>query len=401
MATIMSICTYFGLDVNSGFHEPARLTLSARCIYFLDPEDIVPPSAPTPPAPLVTRARTNSFSHPDPEPVILEPPVTTNPLLRRPTLQPAHINVIRRLSARVNVLPVIARADTLTNDRLTAVRTAVRRDLAEAGIGFGIFDTDNHPQTVESTASTNGDLTNGYSSRPNGSPPSPRGSSSSASASPPYLRLPYALISPDIYSHTDGISRVHPTRHELILQYTPSRHRPSSKLIRGKFTRSYRWGSLDIMDPSHSDFLALRTALFHHMETLQKYTKEYLFDKFRAGYLHRHHQQIPASHHSVHHLPQGIVSGPHLPPLPNISRPTLAIDTAPSHTAAHRHSSHPVSRDATIGRGMQSVPPTRGPPTDPIHSTPPARVSPAATSQSSLDLNTPSSRFQLSGGVLS
>ncbi|OBZ71217.1 Septin spn6 [Grifola frondosa] len=112
------------------------------CIYFLDPDYIVPPSVSAPPAPVVPRARTNSLSTHESEPVILEPPVTTNPLLCRPTLPASDIAIIRRLSSRVNVLPVIACADTLTNDRLTAVKLAIRRDLADAGIGFGIFDLD-------------------------------------------------------------------------------------------------------------------------------------------------------------------------------------------------------------------------------------------------------------------
>jgi Septin len=204
----------------------------------------------------------NSVSQPDAEPVILEPPVTTNPLLRRPVLPQAEINVIRTLSSRVNVLPVIARADTLTNDRLAAIKLAVRRDLAEAGIGFGIFDLDTHP-------SSNGDnkTFNGLS---NGSASSPSNSSPTSPVTPSFLRLPYALIAPDCYSHSDGINRPAPSRHELILQYSPGYpSTPNSslnKLIRGKFTRTYRWGYLDVLDSNHSDFLPLRQAVFHHMQ---------------------------------------------------------------------------------------------------------------------------------------
>lgn len=243
---------------------------SRRCIYFLDPDQVVPPSVPGPPAPLVTRARTNSFSHNEQEPVILEPPLTTNPMLLRPTLPAAEINTIRRLSARVNVLPVIARADLLSNERLAAVKMAVRRDLAEAGIGFGIFDMDthyqHHPQD-DISSKKNGDMSNGYSAHPNGSSSSNNNSPPTSPITPPILRLPYALISPDMYSHSDGVARTMPSRHELVQQYTPSSHYPSlSKVLRGKFIRSYRWGSLDVLDSVHSDFLPLRAAIFHHME---------------------------------------------------------------------------------------------------------------------------------------
>jgi hypothetical protein len=40
------------------------------------------------------------------------------------TMSPAEIRVIRRLSARSNVLPVIARSDSLTDDKLLAVKNA-------------------------------------------------------------------------------------------------------------------------------------------------------------------------------------------------------------------------------------------------------------------------------------
>ena len=195
--------------------------------------------------------------------------MTTNPILCRPTLPAAEINTIRRLSARVNVLPVIARADTLTNDRLTAVKMAVRRDLAEAGIGFGIFDMDTHPQyqhrkdVAESGLAVKSEMVNGYANHTTRSSPG----QPSPSTPPATLRLPYALISPEMYSHSDGVARLALSRHELVQQYTPSPLLPPcSKLARGKFIRSYRWGSMDVLDPSQCDFLPLRSAIFHHME---------------------------------------------------------------------------------------------------------------------------------------
>lgn len=86
------------------------------------------------------------------------------------------------------------------------------------------------------------------------------------------------------------------------------------------------------------------------MQTLQKYTREYLFDKFRAEY----HQQRPSSRHSApHHGPQGMS---HLASLPHNSRPILAIDTAP-HQALPRHPGLGGHRD--IHGDMHSAPITR------------------------------------------
>ncbi|UZJ55317.1 hypothetical protein CBS101457_004637 [Exobasidium rhododendri] len=50
------------------------------------------------------------------------------------------INVIARLSRLANVLPIIAKADTLTETRLLEVRQAVRSSLKEAGVDLGVFD---------------------------------------------------------------------------------------------------------------------------------------------------------------------------------------------------------------------------------------------------------------------
>ncbi|KAI0917261.1 hypothetical protein AcW2_007443 [Taiwanofungus camphoratus] len=327
------------------------------CIYFLDPDTIIPPSVSAPPMPPVPRARTNSLSHPESEPVILEPPVTTNPLLCRPTLPAADIATIRRLSARVNVLPVVARADMLTNDRLAAVKMAIRRDLAEAGIGFGIFDLDTFPQyphyinkdATELTAKPPSDLVNGHGNHTNGA--------SSAATSPPstpitssVLRLPFALISPDIYSHSDGVARAPPSRHELVLQYTPSKQyskskiQTLSKIITGKFIRSYRWGSLDIMDVNHCDFIHLRGAIFHHMQTLQKYTREYLFQKFRAEL----QLQAPSAHHPLSaRAPQQVSRLPPLSHALSVSRPNIAPSGDVASASTISAQPPPVPRDAS------------------------------------------------------
>jgi Septin len=179
--------------------RPLSCRFPGRCIYFLDPDGIIPPSAICPPAPILPRTHNDSVSQPDTEPVILEPPVSTNPLLRRPVLPQAEINVIRALSSRVNVLPVIARADTLTKDRLAAIKLAIRRDLAEAGIGFGIFDLDTYTPS-------NGD-NEAFNGLSNGSASSPSSSSPTSPVTPSFLRHPYALIAPNYYSHSDGVNR--------------------------------------------------------------------------------------------------------------------------------------------------------------------------------------------------
>ena len=207
------------------------------------------------------------------QPIILDPPVTTHPEMLRPTLPEADIRAIRRLSARVNVLPIIARADILTNERLAAVKMAIRRDLADAGIGFGIFDLDFSAQLSKAELQNLGaGPSEAHPPKINGSAETNGGSAATSPQTPssPSLRLPYALVSADIYSHNEGLVRTPPTRDDLILLYMPSLTQTpmfsNAKLTKGKFTRSFRWGTLDILDQNHCDFRHLRTAVFHHMK---------------------------------------------------------------------------------------------------------------------------------------
>lgn len=73
----------------------------------------------------------------------------TNETQRRCRVPPLEVHAIKALSARANVLPVLARADTLGEARLREVKRAVRRDLAKVGIGFGIFDVEGEEEGGE------------------------------------------------------------------------------------------------------------------------------------------------------------------------------------------------------------------------------------------------------------
>lgn len=47
--------------------------------------------------------------------------------------------------------------------------------------------------------------------------------------------------------------------------------------LKGVFTRKYRWGTIDVLDPSHCDFSALRTAaLSTHLKVLQSFDYSHL-----------------------------------------------------------------------------------------------------------------------------
>ncbi|KAL1716002.1 hypothetical protein EV715DRAFT_275435 [Schizophyllum commune] len=279
------------------------------CIYFLDPDLIVPPAA-------ASRACRPGFPQLEPDAVLLDPS-GGSPLPARPSLPHGDILAIKSLSTRVNVLPVISRADVLSNARLATIKAAVRKDLADAGIGFGIFDEYAAQDTAAAADALQPEII----------------ASSRASPPTPIPRLPYALISPDIYAHSDGVQRVPPSRHELMGQYMPSLlSRP--KLLAGKYVRAYRWGYLDVLDHKHCDFMALRSAMFHHMETLRKYTRDYLFKQNVANY-----------RRSVHANPIAP------PPPPAGSRPALAVNTG---AVAQPPLAHHASM-VDVGRAVEDV----------------------------------------------
>ncbi|KAI6114344.1 Septin-domain-containing protein [Pisolithus sp. B1] len=293
----------------------------------------------------------------------LEPDHSTSGEL---TMSPAELRVIRRLSERVNVLPIIARADSLTDSALSAVKDAVRKGLREVGLGFGVFSTptakdggESPPRQIAAANENNpvGSSSDGVDQRPNGNshatldteveskdrPSRPviriktRQVSRSRSRSRRDLSalaqderephfpeevdelsvanvrfsaqmlaktdlgalLPFAFIAPELLDPPRTI-QLHPLtpdsnthREDLISASTspvtemsttgppdsPSIARKSvynqtpPEDLRGVFKRKFRWGTVDVLNPDHCDFAALRTAmLLTHMKVCLLFT---------------------------------------------------------------------------------------------------------------------------------
>lgn len=285
------------------------------------------------------------------------------------TMSPAEIRVIRRLSARTNVLPVIARADSLTDEKLAAVKDAVRKGLQDAGLGFGVFDP---VQKVPETASrksldgANGHVREGMNGhaqeeeeegseedegeveerqarpviklRPSrhrsarlsrsrsrrdlndaGASPDPtdresvanvRFSAREIAKTDLAMLLPFALIAPEdvgklrkrpvssiLSSPVPDVSEdghgesfhsaptqspASPTQHSVRNMNMAYAMAPPDDL-KGIFTRKFRWGTVDVLDPNHCDFAALRTAVLStHLKILKTHTKEVLYEKYRT-----------------------------------------------------------------------------------------------------------------------
>ncbi|CEL62540.1 Septin-9 OS=Homo sapiens GN=SEPT9 PE=1 SV=2 [Rhizoctonia solani AG-1 IB] len=52
---------------------------------------------------------------------------------------------------------------------------------------------------------------------------------------------------------------------------------------RGQFTRKYRWGTIDVLDPAHCDVGVLRGVILgSHMKALKTHTREVMYERFRT-----------------------------------------------------------------------------------------------------------------------
>ncbi|KAL4251229.1 TRAFAC class TrmE-Era-EngA-EngB-Septin-like GTPase superfamily protein [Abortiporus biennis] len=111
------------------------------CIYMIDPSSIVTASTRRAERALPSKTRSEAtISYPTSglSPVDGEDSDDEDDW-NNLSVNPADIHVIRRLSKRANVLPVVARADSLTNSKLDAIKKVIKRDLDAAGLDFGVF----------------------------------------------------------------------------------------------------------------------------------------------------------------------------------------------------------------------------------------------------------------------
>lgn len=366
---VSGIIKYLETQYNDTMSEEAKVVRQSKgdqhihlCIYMIDPTSVISSSARQGSSfsPSKTRSETTiSYRPPDLSSVSADDTSSESEDEDNDKLymSPAELRVIRRLTARANVLPVIARADSLTDERLTAVKLAVRRELRDAGLDFGVFgppDFDQSPAqnghgihmapVGESDVDPAGD---GRKSRtviklrPNRRSSARRSRSrsrlehSDADDEPLSLDndsiasvrfsaqivarmdlsdlLPFALIAPEqvpkrsfkelrmsSYSESTGTDTDSPVvspsedghdRPQSGSQSSSSRPPKSVPPytegppadLKGMFLRKFRWGTVDVLDPNHCDFAALRTAVLStHMKMLKIRTKEVLYEKFRT-----------------------------------------------------------------------------------------------------------------------
>ncbi|ORY29964.1 hypothetical protein BCR39DRAFT_494923 [Naematelia encephala] len=137
------------------------------------------------------------------------------------------LEIIRRLSQRAHVLPVLTHSDALTTTELNLVRGTVRNGLSaafpdEPGLGFGIFGLPNADEASDDMLLDKDDEAESSSRAP-----TPALTVGSHDESP---SLPFAIFAPEGGIETHGVRR-------------------------------FVWGEANVLDPKHNDLLALRDAI--------------------------------------------------------------------------------------------------------------------------------------------
>jgi cell division control protein 11 len=143
-------------------------------------------------------------------------------------LREIDIELMRRLSPRVNVIPVIGKADSLTPLELASSKKLIMEDIDHYQIPIYNFPYDVE-EDDEDTVQENDEL---------------RG------------LMPFAIVGSEDTLEVKG------------------------KKIRA---RIYPWGVVEVDNPRHSDFLAIRSALLHsHLADLKEITHDFLYENYRT-----------------------------------------------------------------------------------------------------------------------
>ncbi|TMS03877.1 Septin-2 [Larimichthys crocea] len=147
-------------------------------------------------------------------------------------LKPLDVEFMKAIHSKVNIVPVIAKADTLTLKERDRLKRRILDEIAEHGIKIYQLpdaDSDEDEEFKEQTRVLK-------------------------------ASIPFAVIGSNQLIEVKG------------------------KKIRG---RLYPWGVVEVENPEHNDFLKLRTMLVTHMQDLQEVTQDLHYENFRSERLKR------------------------------------------------------------------------------------------------------------------
>ena len=143
-------------------------------------------------------------------------------------LRPIDIEFMRRLHQKVNLIPVIAKSDTLTDEEIVSFKQRISADIAHHQIE--IYHAPVYENEDEETVAENEEIVR---------------------------KIPFAVVGANTeVDAADG------------------------RRVRG---RAYPWGVIEVDNEDHCDFVKLRQMLIRtHMEELKEHTHAVLYEKYRS-----------------------------------------------------------------------------------------------------------------------
>ncbi|EAS31299.3 septin-1 [Coccidioides immitis RS] len=169
-------------------------------------------------------------------------------------LRELDIELMKRLSPRVNVIPVIGKADSLTPAELAESKKLIMEDIEHYRIPIYNFPYDveeDDEDTVEENAELRG-------------------------------LMPFAIVGSEDVLEING------------------------RKVRA---RQYPWGVVEVENQRHSDFLAVRSALLHsHLADLKEITHDFLYENYRTEKLSKSVEGGAAANHDSSMNPEDLAS---------------------------------------------------------------------------------------------
>lgn len=147
------------------------------------------------------------------------------------SLKPLDIEVMKRLHTKVNLIPVIAKADTLTDEEVAVFKKRILADIHFHDIQ--IFEGPRYELDDDETIAENNEIMS---------------------------KVPFAVVGSNTeFQNADG------------------------RTVRG---RKYPWGVIEVDNEEHCDFVKLRQMLIRtHMEELKEHTNNFLYENYRSDKL--------------------------------------------------------------------------------------------------------------------
>ncbi|KAH9473883.1 hypothetical protein MJO29_000945 [Puccinia striiformis f. sp. tritici] len=260
---------------------------------------------------------------------------------------------MKRLSRRCNILPVIGRADELTEAELINIKNVVQSDMKSYGIDLGLFAVIESESDQDGTSSDHPEVTTDSSN-----------SGKSNEEEDTRKKLPRrkstALLTPrrpvssimDNSHELDGVcgmiplsvigAEVMPGKSmdaddlERLNQLNPLFKMPNTEDSPSIYVRRFKWATVDVLNPRHCDFVLLRAVILgSHFKRLKEATRLEKYEKYRT-------EKLLARRMTMNKGPVGIeeqrqiameiekMEIPHIEPAVSIFIPSRATTRSPS-----------------------------------------------------------------------